>query len=77
MCAQHSSTRQSNAQTSELLYLSLYDFFVYWRIELAAYAISIDDLSKEQDGSLHATLTNTGLQKIIDRQNPQKNMWVL
>ena len=48
----------------ELKFLSLYDFFRFWRIELAAYALSDADIEWEDTDACHAKLTEKGWNKI-------------
>ena len=59
----------NDARAPELAYLSLYDFFRYWRIELAAYVISDAELAREEDECYHARLTVEGCKKIYARKN--------
>jgi hypothetical protein len=46
-----------DSRAAELPYLSLYEFFRYWRIELAAYVVSDKDIGNEEDECYHARLT--------------------
>ena len=48
-------------------YLSLYEFFRYWRIELAAYVVSDKDIHNEQDECYQAKLTMSGVKKVTMR----------
>ena len=52
----------------ELAYLSLYEFFRYFRIELAAYVISDKDIGNEEDACYHARLTVSGCAKVEARK---------
>ena len=52
---------------AELAYLSLYELFSYWRIELGAYVISDGELPDENLDIYHARLTFSGIQKVAER----------
>ena len=58
----------NDVRAPELAYLSLYEFFRYWRIELAAYVISDGELANEQDECYHARLTLEGCKKLSARK---------
>ena len=58
----------TDERAPELPYLSLYEFFRYWRIELAAYVVSDKDLDEENDECYQAKLTMSGLKKINMRR---------
>ena len=51
-------------------YLSLYEFFRYWRIELTAYVLSDKDIRNEEDACYHARLTESGCEKVAARKYP-------
>ena len=56
----------------ELPYLSLYEFFRYWRIELAAYVVSDKEIGNEEDACYHARLTESGCEKVAARKYPNQ-----
>merc|ERR1712020_672442 len=51
-----------------LAYLSLYELFRYWRIELAAYVVSDKDLKQEEEDCYQARLTYEGCGKVAARK---------
>ena len=55
-------------RAAELADLSLYVFFRYWRIELAAYVVSDKDLENENDDCYQAKLTLAGLKRTKDEK---------
>ena len=54
----------------ELPYLSLYEFFRYWRIELAAYVVSDKEIGNEENACYQARLTVAGCEKVAARKYP-------
>ena len=60
----YASRPLTDERAPELPYLSLYEFFRYWRIELAAYVVSDKDIHNEQDECYHAKLTMSGVKKV-------------
>ena len=58
----------NDPRAPELAYLSLYEFFRYWRIELAAYVVSDKDLEREDEDCFHARLTCEGWRKVSIRK---------
>ena len=52
----------------DLPYLSLYEFFRYWRIELAAYVVSDKEIGNEANACYHARLTLAGCKKVAARK---------
>ena len=51
----------------ELPYLSSYEFFRYWRIELAVYVVSDKEIENEETACYHARLTLAGTKKVEAR----------
>ena len=58
-----------NSRFPELPYLSLYEFFRYWRIELAAYVVSDKEIENEETACYHARLTLAGWKKVAARKD--------